>query len=259
MKTFGRWLALLIVGSAVLSAMLSVVQWLAAPEGHGASAYARALSETGSPRAGAALGAVAGAGVLRAASSVWEGVISAPRNELLHAFGFLASRDTRNFYAAPHSPITFDRRAAAVFTFGNVLVYLPLVIGLALLRASGWRAIRQPVLIAAVLFVIGAVPCALMAENPAAKILAAASLLTLAVALMWTPMLAPRGRMIAFAIAAIAVSTVGMLAVTSGTGPDDALSYPIFFVRTLATLIVIGGGFLFLVALTRRVLAVLPE
>jgi len=253
MKPFLRWCTVLLL----VSFTMAVAQWLAAPEGYGASAWAYALKERGYAKVGAILSTLSNIGVVRDASAAYETVIAAPRNYLLHAVRALPTHDSIYFYASPHGLFSADWRGVLLFTFGTVTAYLPLVLGIAIVSASGWGTMKRPVLIGAAVYVAAAMTYAITSNadrsSKSATILSALSLLAVAVAIMWTPLLMRRGRMIAFAVLLGVVSVVGMLSITNGTGPRDALSYPLFFGWTLAIALIEGGAFLALVGLLLRV------
>lgn len=255
MKSFLRWCVVLLL----VSFGMAVVQWLAAPEGYGASAWAYALKERAHPKIGAVLSILSSIEVLRSASVLYETTIAAPRNYLLRAVGALRTHDSIYFYASPHGLFSADWRGVLLFTFGTVAAYLPLVLGIAIVSASRWVTMKWPVLIGVAVFVAAAITYATISNadrsSKSATILAALALLAVAVAIMWTPLLRRRGRMIGFAILLAVVSVVGMLSITNGTGPSDALSYPLFFGWTLAIALVEGGAFLAVVALLLRVVS----
>lgn len=253
MKSFVRWGAVLLL----VSLTMALTQWLAAPEGYGASAWAYALKERGYPKVGAVLSTLSDIEVLRGASGVYETIIAAPRNYLLSALGALRTRDSIYFYASPHGLFSADWRGVMLFTFGTVAAYLPLVFGIAIVSASGWTTMKRPVLIGVAVYAAAAITYGITTNadrsSKSATILAALSLLAVAVAIMWTPLLTRRSRMVAFAVLLGVVSVVGMLSITSGTGRSDPLSYPLFFGCTLAIALIEGGAFLALVGLLLRV------
>lgn len=127
-KPLLRWLALLIV----ISFAMSILQWLAAPEGSGASGWGHALQQLGHPRVGRVLSWLSDVEPFRTISRFCERVINAPRNALLHELGYLQRTDTVYFYGGSHDLLTDDWRAILMFTIGTVVVYLPLVLAIAL-------------------------------------------------------------------------------------------------------------------------------
>jgi hypothetical protein len=249
MKSFLRWCVVLLF----VSFGMAVVQWLAAPEGYGASAWAYALKERGHSKAAAVLNTLSNIEILRSASALYETTIAAPRNYLLNAVGALHTQESMYFYASPHGLFSTDWRAVLLFTFGTVAAYLPLVLGIAIVSASGWVTMKRPVLIGAAVYVVAAITYAITSNadgsSKSVRIFAALAFLAVAVAIMWTPLLTRRRRIIAFAVLLCVVSVVGMLSITNGTGPRDALSYPLFFGWTFALALIEGGAFLALVAL----------
>ncbi len=133
MKSFLRWCVVLLL----VSFGMAVVQWLAAPEGYGASAWAYALKEGGHPKIGEVLSTSSSTEVVRSASALFETTIAAPRNYLLHAVGALRTHDSIYFYASPHELFSADWRGVLLFTFGTVAAYLPLILGIAIVRRAG--------------------------------------------------------------------------------------------------------------------------
>jgi hypothetical protein len=262
LKTLLRWLVLLVV----VSMMMTVVQWLAAPEGYGASGWAEALPQLGHPRLGKALHWFNDSRGLRAANHVWQDIINAPRNTLLRDLRFVDTASRIDFYIyergeydespTPREALLLTVRRALFFGLATVAVYLPLIIGVALIRRTTSRAMKEPVLIASLLFVIvGIGYLSLSNSDEQAKlstILTALSLLTAAVGLFWSSLMTRRSRIIALAVLLIICSLVGMLSVTRGSGPRDPLSYPVFFALTFVLLIVEGGVFLLIVWLLLR-------
>jgi hypothetical protein len=246
-KSFLRWLLLLLF----VSFAMAVVQWLAAPEGYGASAWAHALPELGYPKLGAMLRSLSSVEAVGIISTAWERVINAPRNELLHDLGYLSQHDSTYFYATPHRPFSDDWRGVLMFAFGTAVVFLPLIIGIVFVRVSGWNVMKKPVLIAIAVFVaatgIFAVVSNAESSSKSATIFTALSLLTAAVGIVWTPLLTRPRRVTATVVLLVIVSAVGMVAITRSTGPSDTLSYPIFVGWTFAVLLVEGGAFLLLV------------
>src|SRR3954451_9476525 len=118
MKTLLRWLVLLIA----ISFAMSVLQWLVAPEGSGASGWGHALQELGHPRVGRALSWLSNIESFRPISHFCERVINAPRNALLHDLGYLQGTDTVYFYGGSHAMLTDDWRAILMFTIGTTVV-----------------------------------------------------------------------------------------------------------------------------------------
>jgi hypothetical protein len=253
-KLFLRWFAVLVVVSLAMAGM----QWLAAPEGYGASGWADALPQIGHPKLGALLHSLSSVSVFKAVSGFCERVINTPRNHLLHDLGYLYQRESTYFYATPHRLFTDDWRSVLMFTIGSVIVYLPLTIGIALIQRSGWSVMKKPVLISSLVFVIVAIGFVTVSnsdiQSKCAFIFTALSLLTAAVGISWSPLLSRRSRFAALASLLIICSVVGMFAVTKGSGPRDALSYPVFFVWSLTRLLLGGGSFLLLVWLLLRMM-----
>jgi hypothetical protein len=253
-KTFFRWFGLLVV----ISFAMAVVQWLAAPEGYGASGWGNALPQIGHPKLGEMLSSLSSVRAFGVVSGVCERVINAPRNHLLHDLGYLYQSESTYFYATPHRLFTDDWRSVLMFGIGTVVVYFPLIIGIALIRRSGWKVMKEPVLISSLLFVIVAISFLTVSksdeQSKLAFIFTALSLLTAAVGISWSPLLYRRSRFSALASLLIVCSIVGMFAVTKGSGPRDALSYPVFFGWSLIVLMLEGGSFLLLVWLLLRMM-----
>jgi hypothetical protein len=253
-KTFFRWFALL----AVISFAMAILQWLAAPEGDGASGWGNALPQVGHPKLGEMLRSLSSVRTFGAVSGVCERVINTPRNHLLHDLGYLSQSESTYFYATPHRLFTDDWRSVLMFGIGTVVVYLPLIIGIALIRRSGWKVMREPVLISSLLFVIVAIGFLAVSksdeQSKLAVIFTALSLLTAAVGILWSPLLSRRSQLAALASLLITCSIVGMFAVTKGSGPRDAPSYPVFFGWSLMMLVLEGGSFLLLVWLLLRMM-----
>ena len=156
-KTFLRWLALLVI----VSFAMVVVQWLAAPEGYGANGWAHLLPQFGHPKLGKALLWLSESRSLHLVNRVGENVINAPRNELLRIFHIdaIGSYGSTFEYGEYNPPPTIVdglliKLSVALVT---VFIYLPLTIGIALIRRSGWKAMKEPVLISSLLFVIAAI------------------------------------------------------------------------------------------------------
>ena len=257
-KTFLRWLALLVI----VSFAMVVVQWLAAPEGYGANGWAHLLPQFGHPKLGKALLWLSESRSLHLVNRVGENVINAPRNELLRIFHIdaIGSYGSTFEYGEYNPPPTIVdglliKLSVALVT---VFIYLPLTIGIALIRRSGWKAMKEPVLISSLLFVIAAISFFTVSKSDEQSklgvVFTALSLLTAAVAISWSQLLSRRSRLSALASLLIVSSIVGMLAVTNGSGPRDALSYPVFFGWSLIMLVLEGGSFLLLVWLLLRMM-----
>jgi len=249
-RTLLRWLAALVA----VSAAMGLLQWLAAPQGYGASAWANALPQMGHPALGRVLLALSNSAAhLRGVDRFWQHTLNAPRNELLHAVHAVVSVD----YYAVSERVGYwpDVRDALLLIAGTIIVYLPLVAGLALIR-NGWPATKTPASIAALLFVVVAIGYVVLFKDATpAYVLTALSLLTASVGLLWSPALSRHSRIVALGTLLIASSIVGMLSVTMGHGPRDALSYPTFFVWSLVVLLMEGAPFLLLVWLATKALA----
>jgi hypothetical protein len=255
MKCLACWLLVLLFVSFGMAGL----HWLSAPEGSGASAWSEALSQLGYAQLGAVLRSISRIEAVAVIGNACERTINAPRNELLHGLGYLYEPDSIYYYAAPHQSFSGDGWSVLMFACGTVVVYLPLVFGIALSQVSGWRLMKKPVLIAVTVFVAAAGTFGLMSNaegsSKSATIFTALSLLTAAVGITWTPLLTPGRRLAMMVVLLVIVSGVGMVVITRSTGPSDALSYPIFFGWTLAVLIAEGGAFLLLVGGINRLLS----
>ena len=254
LRSFARWLLLLLI----LSFAMAVLQWLGAPEGSGASAWAQASWQLGWPTVGAILRSVRSMEAVGIISTALERTINAPRDELLHDLGYLEQRDATYFYATAHRPFIDDGRSVLMFALGTVAVYLPLIVGITCIRVSGWRVMKAPMLVALATYAFSTAIFAVVSNaDTRAKsvvIFTAASLLTAAVTITWTPLLTRRGRVTAVIVLLVIVSAIGMMAITRSTGPSDLLSYPIFFGWTLAVVSIGGGAFLLVVGGITRVM-----
>jgi hypothetical protein len=258
MRTFIRaFIALVSISFAMV-----VVQWLAAPEGYGANGWAHALPQLGHPKLGKMLLWLSESRSLHIVNGVGENFINAPRNELLRIFHIdaIGSYGSTFEYGEFNPPATVgDGLLIKLFVgFVTVLIYLPMTIGIALIQRSGWKVMKEPVLISSLLFVIVAIGFLAVSksdeQSKLAVIFTALSLLTAAVGILWSPLLSRRSRFAALASLLIICSIVGMFAVTKGSGPRDAPSYPVFFGWSLMMLVLEGGSFLLLVWLLLRMM-----
>jgi hypothetical protein len=225
-----RWVVLLVV----VSAAAALLQWLAAPEGYGASFRGF--------RGGAAV---------RPVAELLE-PLNAPRDRLLKDLR-LAYTPSRYFYTGSHHAPADDWYGVGLFTAGSVVFYLPLAIGIALLRSGPWSAVRRPVLIAAALFAVAAVAC--FAFVSSALILTALTLGVAAIGIAWTPVLTRRSRAAALATLLAVAVLIRTQAITRSSGPGDAWSHAVFFFESVVLFAVPTGVFLSVVALLVRVAA----
>jgi hypothetical protein len=252
MKCLSCWLLMLLCVSFGMAGL----HWLSAGEGSGASAWSEALPQLGYPKVGSTLRTISRIEGIATISAACERTVNAPRNQLLHGLGYLYEADSINYYAAPHQSFSGDWWSVLMFACGTVVVYLPLVFGVALSQVSGWRPMKKPVLIALTVFVSAAGTLALMSDaessSKSATIFTGLSLLTAAVAITWTPLLTRGRRVVMLVVLLVIVSAVGMVVMTRNTGPSDALSHALFFGWTLAALVTKGGAFLLLVGAIGR-------
>ena len=130
MKRLILWFVVLIVVALVLS----VGQWLTAPEGYGASAWAQLMADFGHPRAASMLRMARDIAERPFISGIVNSQINTPRDRLLRGFGYMKVDNARSLYATPHRMFNEDWRAILMFAFGTIIVYFPLVVVLALVR-----------------------------------------------------------------------------------------------------------------------------
>lgn len=254
LRSIVRLLLLLVA----LSFVMSIVQWLAAPSG-GAKDMAYIATDLDHPMIGSMLLRINSSRVLRLIDDVWQRSLNAPRNQLLHDFGYIYGPEHIYFYGSSHTTWAGNLRSAFIFAIGTVVTYLPMMIGIAFVRVSGWNVMKKPVLIALAVFVAATGIFALMSNaesnSKSATIFTALPLLTAAVGIMWTPLLMRPRRVSVMVVLLVSASAIGMVATTTSTGPSDTLSYPIFFAWSLAVLLAEGGAFLLLVGGINRLMS----
>lgn len=130
MKRLTLWLVLL----TVVALVLSIGQWLTAPEGYGASAWAQLMSDFGHPRRAAMLRAARSIAGKPFISAIVNSGINAPRDRLLRSFGYMQVDSAQSLYLTPHRMFNDDWRAILMFALGTIVVYFPVAILLALIR-----------------------------------------------------------------------------------------------------------------------------
>jgi hypothetical protein len=242
-----------------LSVAMVVLQWLATPEGRGADGWANALQESGHRRAGKALHVSSNLSILQGADQFCQHSLNEPRNSLMRYLRLEEANSPMalDVYApSPREPVPtlYDTvmiiaAKAWALAMATVFIYLPLIIGAEMMRRD-WGLLKLPVLTSAVVFAIAIAMFARTGEDPdwkAGTALGALSLLMPVVAAWWSPRLRWRGRVVISAAALTICSLIGMIGMTRGPVPPDALSYAVFFVMTLVPLLVGGGLFLLLV------------
>lgn len=134
MRPYVKRLLLWLVLLFVLALSLSAGQWLTAPEGHGASAWAQVMADFGHHRTASMLRAAREVAAIPFIETVVNSSINAPRDRLLHSVGYLNVDNAHALYATPHRMFSDDWRAILTFAFGTIVVYFPFAAVLALLR-----------------------------------------------------------------------------------------------------------------------------
>jgi hypothetical protein len=115
---------------------MGALQWLVFARGGGAQNWVYRLATGGHQRASETLAAVNESPVLRSIDRVWQSVISAPRNRLYTAIGIINSPDSIYFYGTSERVGWWpDFRDWLVFSFGTVVVYLPVLLTVAWMQA----------------------------------------------------------------------------------------------------------------------------
>ena len=130
LKRVSAWVAVLIV----VAAAMSIGQWLTAPEGYGADAWAHGLSDRGHTTLSSTLRVAREIAETPFISRIVNSSINAPRDRLLRSLGYLNVDNARSLYATPHRMFNEDWRAILMFAFGTIIVYFPLVVLSALVR-----------------------------------------------------------------------------------------------------------------------------
>lgn len=253
MRSFRPVILKALLALVVVSVGVSVMHWLAAPAGYGASAWAEALPQLGHPTLGVMLRPVANQATVRAVSGVVERTINAPRNQLLHNVGLLYDEDSTFYYQAPHALFTRDYIGMSKFAAGTFLIYLPLALGIALMVASGWQSMRKAVVASLLIFGVAAVIYSIGSgagtQAKCANVFMALSLLTGTVGAVWSQTLSRLQRRSVMTVLVVGSALIGMYATTTNGGlAHDLLSYPIFFVWSFVVVVFDIAVFTLLVA-----------
>jgi len=121
---------------SIISLAMGAIQWMAFSRGGAAQDWAYRLSATGHPRAGRILASINDSATLRFIDRIWQSWINAPRNHLFARLGLIHSPDSIYFYGASERIGWWpDVRDGLLFAAGTVLVYWPLLLIAAVLRA----------------------------------------------------------------------------------------------------------------------------
>jgi hypothetical protein len=140
MRVFVKQAIVLSVLLMIIALVMSIGQWLTAPEGNGADAWSHALLDRGHESAASTLRVARAVGEVRLISAIVNSPINAPRDRLLRALGYMKTENAHFFYATPHRLFSDDWRAILMFALGTFAVYFPLVLFFAALRMKSSRS-----------------------------------------------------------------------------------------------------------------------